>query len=171
MRSFRLPPIWLALALLVAGACGSPPPLPKVDACALFPKEDAEAIAGVPMVAAYGSARGGAENTDPGECVYASKGKDNPRRLGLLVQPFATREEAIRIFELTTAQLEGFAGRPPQPVPGLADRALWAGGQLNKLFLLRGRFRLVIGAMATDNDSSLAAAKAVATRALARLPG
>jgi hypothetical protein len=122
------------------------------------------------MVATYGSILANAKKDDPWECVYASKGKKEPRRLGLVVQPFATREEAQRIFELTTAQLEGFAGQPPQAVPGLADRALWAGGQLNKLFLLRGRFRLVIGSMMTDDDTSLAAAKAVATRALARLP-
>jgi hypothetical protein len=173
MRSLRPSLARLALApLLVAVACGAPaPPLPKVDACVLLPKEDAEAVTGVPMVATFGSARGGGEKTDPGECVYASSGKKNLRRLGLSVQAFESHEEATHIFDLTTAQLPSFAGQAPQEVPGLADRALWAGGQLNKLFILRGRYRLIVGSMATDNDTSLAAAKNAATRALARLPG
>jgi hypothetical protein len=173
MRSPRPRLAWLALVpLLAASACGSPaPPLPKVDACVLLPKDDAQAITGVPMVATFGSARGGGEKTDPGECVYASSGNKNLRRLGLSVQAFESHEEAAHIFDLTTAQLPGFAGQAPQEIPGLADRAVWAGGQLNKLFLLRGRYRLTIGSMGADADSSLAAAKNAATRALARLPG
>ncbi len=167
----RLPRLAL-LPLLLAAACGSPPPLPKVDACALLTKDDAQAITGVPMVAALGAnALTGGQKTDPGECVYTAVKKDDQRRLGLSIQAFADREEAAHVFELTANALPGFGGQPPQPVPGLADRALWSGGQLNKLYVLRGRFRLIVGSMAVENDVALAAAKAATTRVLARLPG
>lgn len=165
---------FLLLALapgLLSTACGSGEPvaaLPHVDACEVFRREDAEAIVGEPMVVTYASLLEDAKKDDPLECLYANQGKP-PRALGLLVQPFATTEQAGRIHEATLEQLQGFAGEPPEDLPGLGNKAAWGGGHLRKLFVLAGRYRLVVTSQAEEESVAKEAARAAAARALERL--
>jgi hypothetical protein len=167
----------LALAAgLLAGlsGCGSPekpaPPL-RVDACHLFTFDDAIAIAGDRSIggtlsSTYDDAKGA---SDPLQCVYTDGATEAPRVLGLLVRPFASREEAEQIFEATRARLGSLAGVEPVEVKGVGDRAVWGGGHLGQLHLLRGNVELVITSQGGEGSVPLDTAKGIAGKVLPRL--
>jgi hypothetical protein len=174
-RRQRQPRLAVVLApLLLLAACGSPhpaaPPLPPIDTCLLLPQAEAQEIAGEPMVLAINQLERAAKARDLAECVYLSPTPPNPRRLGIALQVLGSAEEAAGIFDSTAGQLEGFSGKPPVPVAGLGTKALWAGGQLSKLYILQGRVRMTVSSEAPTPDAAFAAAKAAAAKAVARLP-
>jgi hypothetical protein len=171
----RLLTLLIALALAAGlGGCGSsekPAPPLQVEACRLFTSDDAVAIAGDRSIggtlsSTYEDAKGG---HDPLQCVYTDGASEAPRVLGLLVRPFATREEAEQIFEATRARLGSLAGVEPVEVKGVGDRAVWGGGHLGQLHLLRGNVELVVTSQGGEGSVPLDTAKGIAAKVLPRL--
>jgi hypothetical protein len=66
--------------------------------------------------------------------------------------------------------LKRLAGGEIQEVPGLGDAAVWAGGDLHQLNVLRGNLMFLITAQTDNGPKSLYIAKMIAQKALSRLP-
>jgi hypothetical protein len=165
----------LPLSLLAAGCGGEPdsepekPPL-VINACALFTADDAKAIAGEvsgTMSSTFDKAKGG----DPGQCVYISGSAAAPRVLSLQVRQFPTSKAAARTHEGSRSTLERLSRGNLQEVPGLGDGALWVGGALQQMHVLRKNLQLVITIQSTEGQDQKAAAQGVAAKALERLQG
>jgi hypothetical protein len=169
---FRCSTTLLMLPLLLAGlaACRSEKPVPplKVDACTLFTEQDAREVAG-DTIAAMASTLDEAVGRDPGQCIYNSGTLEQPRILSLLIRQFPTRESAKRVHENSPSTLASMSGGQVQDVPGLGEGALWVGGRLQQLHVLRGAVHLVITVQSPDGTDQLKPARAIAEKALARL--
>ena len=159
------------LLLAVLAACvrsEKPTPPLKVDACSLFTDADAAAIAGE-SIAAMSSTIDEARGRDPGQCIYNSGNLEQPRILSLLLRQHRSPEAAKRVQEASRATFETMTGGHVQDVPGLGDGALWAGGRLQQLHVLRGAVQLVITVQSPDGTDQLKPARQIAEKALARL--
>jgi len=165
----------LPLTLLAGGCGGSPDSEPAkeplvINACALFTPDDAKAIAGEvsgTMTSTFNEAKGG----DPGSCVYISGSAAAPRVLSLEVRQFPTAKTAARTQENSRSTLDRLSRGTLQEVPGLGDGALWVGGALQQMHVLRKHLQLVITIQSTDGQDQRAVAEGVAARALERLKG
>ena len=170
--TFRRSLMLLTLPLLAGfAACGpSEKPIPplKVDACTLFTEEDARAVAGESL-AAMASTMDEAQGRDPGQCIYNSGSLEQPRILSLLVRQFPTAGAAKGVLESGRSTFSSMTGGKVQDVPGLGDGALWVGGRLQQLHVLRGPVQLVITVQSPDGTDQLKQAREIAEKALARL--
>ncbi|HEX4965292.1 MAG TPA: hypothetical protein VF173_31070 [Thermoanaerobaculia bacterium] len=159
------------LLLAVAVACGPAekvtPPL-KVDACALFTEEDARSIAGE-SIAGMSSTLDEARGRDPGQCIYNSGNLEQPRILSLLIRQHRSPEAAKRTQEASRSTFATISQGHVQDVPGLGDGALWVGGTLQQLHVLRGAVELVITVQSPDGTDQLKPARQIAEKALTRL--
>jgi hypothetical protein len=162
----------LTLPLLAGfAACGpSEKPIPplKVDACTLFTEEDARAVAGESL-AAMASTMDEAQGRDPGQCIYNSGNLEQPRILSLLIRQFPTAGSAKGVLESGRSTFSTMTGGKVQDVPGLGDGALWVGGRLQQLHVLRGPIQLVITVQSPDGTDQLKKAREIAEKALGRL--
>ena len=143
------------------------PPL-KVDACTLFTEADARAVAGESL-AAMASTLDEAQGRDPGQCIYNSGNLDQPRILSLLIRQFPTAKSAKGVQESGRSTFSTMTGGKVQDVPGLGDGALWVGGRVQQLHVLRGPVQLVITVQSPDGTDQLKPAREIAEKALARL--
>jgi len=163
------PSVLLAAWLGIAVGCAAPPaPLPPAAACQLLTPDDARELGGDAMQSTWSNPWETEKTPNRLECVYVARGHVS-RRLGLALQPFASREQARKLFGETIAHLEPFAGTPPIPISGLGDQAVWAGGRLSRLYLLHDRLQLVITSEAEESETASATARVIAARALERL--
>ena len=172
-RRLFLAPLLLAAAL--AAGCGSESETakteaqtPPLDACTLFTYEDAQAIAGETL-AAMSSTLDDARGRDPGQCIYNSGTLDQPRILSLLIRQHRNAERAKRFQESSRSSLRAMSGAEVQEVPGLGDGALWVGGRIQQLHLVKGDRQFIITVQSPDGTDQLPKARQVAQKVLARV--
>lgn len=171
-RRLRIPSFLLAatMAAVMMGCGGSADSeradanAPKLDACQLFTYEDAKAIAGESL-AAMSSTLDEARGRDPGQCIYNSGSLEQPRILSLLIRPHRNAKSAKRVLEASRSAF----GRQVQDVPGLGDGALWVGGRIQQLHVLRGATELVITVDSPDGRDQLKPARQIAEKVLSRM--
>lgn len=171
--------LFFALAFLAPGAlltgCGpgeDKPPALEIEACRLFPFKEALAIAGEAGIGGTLSSTldDGLGKGNPLECVYTDGASQRPRILSLQVRPFASKKEAQGVFHSTEGRLGALAGVEPVAVPGLGEKAVWAGGQIGQLHVLHNHLQLIFTSQgAPDDATGLASAKAVAEKVLPRI--
>jgi hypothetical protein len=162
-------------ALMLAGlliACGSGSDEPKgptfdtadIDACQLFPVNEALGYAGGSVSTMSIGAR------NPLVCSYNAGSTSRPRILKLEVRSAASPKAAARQMEASRDFLKHLAGGEIQEVPGVGEKAVWAGGDLHQLNVLHGNLMFLITAQTNNAPKSLYIAKLIAQRALSRLP-
>lgn len=154
-----------ATAAAGAGAASGPS---LIDACALLPYSDAEAIAGEPlrrMAAALDLPSG----QDFAKCSYG-----NPAKLGVTVSLEVRRhpspEQAADVQAASRGRLGTLAGEWQDVSLAGADQAFWADGRLDQLHVRRGAVRLIVTVTMGEEAGRRSAAAAVAASTLARLP-
>lgn len=172
------PALVLAVSL-VAGltACGSGSDAPEgptfdasaIDACQLFPVNEALGYAGG-SVSTMSSTLEDIGARNPLVCSYNAGSTSRPRLLKLEVRPAASPRAAARQMDSSRDFLKRLAGGEFQEVPGLGDGAVWAGGSLHQLNVLRGNLVFMITAQTDNAPKSLYIAKMIAQKALSRLP-
>ena len=138
----------------------------KVDACALFPPEEAQAVAGAP-IAPVSSTLDNAVGRDLKSCAYNAGSIEVPRMVGLEVRPAKTVREAERRQAASRSYLKTLAKGQIQDVQGVGDAGFWAGGPVGQLHVRKGTVDLVVTVQAGKDP--LGAAKQVAERAFARM--
>jgi len=138
----------------------------KVDACILFPPEEAEAVAGAP-IAAINSTLESTVGRDLKTCAYNAGSIEVPRIVGLEVRPAKTVREAERRQAASRSYLKTLAKGQIQDVQGVGDDGFWAGGPVGQLHVRKGTVDLVVTVQ--SGKDPLGAAKQVAGRAFARM--
>ncbi|HVG09076.1 MAG TPA: hypothetical protein VNM67_15330 [Thermoanaerobaculia bacterium] len=146
----------------------------KLNACELFTVQDALQFNGGRAVAPRSStfddaSRSGSSLT----CSFntAVSTPDQPQVLGLEIKPARSPKAAARNLESSRAMLKRLAGGEVQEVPGLGEKAMFAGGTLNQLHVLKSNVVLVVTAQTDNQPRSLYLAKLIAERVLQRLDG
>jgi hypothetical protein len=138
----------------------------KVEACALFPYQEAQAIANM-GVSTLSSTYDDAVGRDTKICTYNAGSVEVPQILGLEVRPAETVRDAERRQEAGRSFLGTLSKGEVQDVPGVGDAALWAGGTVEQLHARKGAVNIVVTIQAGKDP--LGAAKQVAERAFARM--
>lgn len=167
-------------ALVLAGllaACGSGSDAPagptfdtaEIDACQLFPVNEALGYAGG-SVSSMSSTLEDIGARNPLVCSYNAGSTSRPRILKLEVRAARSPKTAASQMDASRDFLKRLAGGEIQEVPGLGDGAVWAGGDLHQLNVLRGNLMFLITAQTDNAPKSLYIAKLIAQRALSRLP-
>jgi hypothetical protein len=139
----------------------------KLDACALFPFDEAQALAGTaiaPLSSTYEDAVGRRELK---QCAYNAGTIEHPLLVSLEVRPAQSVRAAERRQESSRAFLGTLSKGHVQDVPGVGEAALWAGGGIDQLHCRQGAVQLVVTMQ--SGQEPLAAAKKVAQRTFARL--
>lgn len=168
----------LVLAVLLAlglVACGSDAPAgptfdtAEIDACQLFPVNEALGYAGG-SVSTMSSTLEDIGARNPLVCSYNAGSTSRPRLFKLEVRSANSPKAAARQMDASRDFLRRLAGGEIQEVPGLGDSAVWAGGDLHQLNVLRGNLMFLITAQTDNAPKSLYIAKLIAQKALSRLP-
>ncbi len=177
-RRLRIPSFLLAatMSAIIAGCGGSTDTdkagakaeAPQLDACQLFTYEDARAIAGESL-AAMASTLDEARGRDPGQCIYNSGTLEQPRILSLLIRQHRSPESAKRVLEGGRSTFASMSGGKVQDVPGLGDGALWVGGRIQQLHVLRGATELIITVQSGGGTDQLQQAREIAGKVLSRM--
>ncbi len=173
-RRLSIAPLLLAAALAVG--CGgsdsetkkAEAQAPPLDACILFTYEDAQAIAGETL-AAMSSTLDDARGRDPGQCIYNSGSLAEPRIISLLIRQHRSADRAKRFQESSRSSLRAMSGAEVQDVPGLGDSALWVGGRIQQLHLVKGDRQFIITVQSPDGTDQLPKARQVAEKVLGKL--
>jgi len=176
----------LTLALLLA-ACGgggtnAPEDAPEgasfdpatLNACELFTVNDAlQFNGGKPVAPRSSTLNDAAAGAGSLTCSFntAVATPDQPQVLGLEIKAARSPEAAARNLESSRAMLKRLAGGEIQEVPGLGEKALFVGGSLHQLHVLKGNLVLVVTAQTDNQPRSLYLAKLIAQRVLQRLEG
>lgn len=172
-----LPAILTALLLAACGSGSDEPPEAAIDpatlnACELFTVADALQFNGnrpvAPMSSTFDDA---ARSGNPLTCSFNTGTADQPRVLGLEVKPARNAGAAARNMESSRTMLTRLSGGEIQEVPGLGDKAMFAGGDLHQLHVLKGNLVLVITAQTDNPSKSIYLAKLIGQRVVQRLEG
>ncbi|MEA2691861.1 MAG: hypothetical protein QOJ16_1248 [Acidobacteriota bacterium] len=141
-------------------------PARQIDACKLFTAADAQAVLAeeevVEMTSFLSEAQG---KKDPSQCGY-NAGSDPSKVVRIEVRQGASADAARGAFDSGRSLL---AGSAPQDLPGLGDGAFWVGGTLQQLHVRKGAAQLIITSQPGEGKDPLSVAKAIASKALARL--
>jgi hypothetical protein len=171
--------VWLILPALVLAGCGRPgsegrapraaAAAARIDPCALLTAADAQAALGGPvgqlsMTSVLDDARN--SSGDPAQCGYGLE-DDASRTVRLEVRPMADAARAQGALDSARSVL---AASGVTDVAGLGDAAFWAGGAIHQLHVRQGSTGIVVTCDPGPGKDALATAKAVAGRALGRLP-
>jgi hypothetical protein len=174
-RRLFLAPLLLAAATLAAACGGSgsettqaEAKAPPLDACTLFTYEDAQAIAGETL-AAMSSTLDDARGRDPGQCIYNSGTLAEPRILSLLIRQHRSADRAKSFQKSSRSSLRAMSGAEVQDIPGLGDGALWVGGRIQQLHVVKGDRQFVITVQSPDGTDQLPKARQIAQKVLGRL--
>ena len=173
-RRLRIPSFLLAAIALSCGSSAETDKAkvdakpPQHDACELFTYEDARAIAGESL-AAMASTLDEAQGRNPGECIYNAGTIEQPRILGLLIRHHRSPESAQSVLKSGRSTFSAISGGKVQDVPDLGDRALWVGGRIQQLHVLRGEAELVITLQSADGTDQLQNARQLAGKILSRM--
>jgi hypothetical protein len=172
MRGLVCGPFVLAALLAGCGAGNDPREAhafrapERVEACALFPYQEAQTISGM-GVATLSSTVDDAVGRDPKSCSYNAGSVEVPQILALEVRPAATVREAERRQDAGRSFLNTLSKGQMQDVKGVGDAAYWAGGTVEQLHARKGAVNIVVTMQASKDP--LAAAKLVAQRAFDRM--
>lgn len=173
-RRLRIPSFLLAVIALGCGGSAETDKTkadakpPQLDACQLFTYEDARAIAGESL-AAMASTLDEARGRDPGQCIYNSGTIEEPRILSLLIRHHRSPKAAQGVLKSGRSTFSAISGGKVQDVPGLGDGALWVGGRIQQLHVLRGEAELVITVQSADGTDQLQNARQLAGKILSRI--
>lgn len=169
----------LTLIAMLAAACGGSGSestadgptfdASTLDACQLFTVADALSFNGGKRVSTMASTLEEATSRNNLVCAYNAGSRARPRLLGLDIRPAKSPAAAARQLESSRGFLKRLAGGEIQEVPGVGDKAMWAGGELHQLHVLRGNLILVVSAQTDNPPRSLYIAKLAAQRVLDRL--
>lgn len=172
------PRLFLLLAPLLLAACGDsaasksgeekPAAISSIDACDLFPDDEANAIAGG-YVSGMSSTLEDAKGRDPLSCAYNAGSTEQPRILSLVVRLHESPERAEKTLRSTRSALNTLTHGDLKDVPNLGDGAFWAGGSLLQLHVRKGEKQLLITCQLNDPAASFAGAQKIAKAALGRL--
>jgi hypothetical protein len=146
----------------------------SLNACELFTAQDALQFNGGRPVAPRSSTFDDASRSGSAlSCSFntAVSTPDQPQVLGLEIKPASSAEAAARNLESSRAMLKRLAGGEIQEVPGMGEKAFFAGGTLSQLHVLKSNLVLVITAQTDNQPRSLYLAKLIAERVLQRLDG
>jgi len=171
----------LTFALLLA-ACGGGSDAPEgatidpasLNACELFTVQDALQFNGGRAVAPRSSTFDDASTSmNPLICSFntAVATPDQPQVMGLEIKPARSPEAAARNLESSRAMLKRLSGGEIQEVPGLGEKAVFVGGTLQQLHVLKGNLVLVVTAQTDNQPRSLYLAKLIAQWVLERIEG
>jgi hypothetical protein len=178
MTKSTLPALTLAVLLTACGGGGSDAPEgptfdpASLNACELFSAGDALQFNGgkpvMPMSSTYADAAGTGGSLS---CSFNTSvaTPDQPLVLGLEIKPAKSPKAAARNLESSRGMLKRLGGGEIQEVPNLGDKALFVGGSLHQLHVLKGNLVLVVTSQTDNPAKSLYVAKLIAQRALQRL--
>jgi hypothetical protein len=169
-RRLLLAPFLLAALAAGCGGAADPKadPALKLDACALFTEQDAQAVAG-DTLAALSSTMDEAKGRNPLECIYNAGTLDQPRILSLLLRPHRSASAAKDFLASSRSTLSSMSGGKIEDIAGLGDGALWVGGRIQQLQVVAGSEQLIITVQSADGTDQLSGARQIATRVLTRL--
>lgn len=167
------------LVIILFAGCGGGSDAPKgptydpatLNACELFTVRDALSFAGEPVSSMRSTLDEASVSPNPLVCSFNAGSRARPRLFGLEIRPAASPRAAARRLESSRSYLKRLSGGEIQEVPGIGDKAMFAGGELHQLHVLRGNLVLVISAKTDNSPKSLYIAKQIARRVLARLEG
>lgn len=161
----------LAASTLACGggrppAGAAPAPEATLDACVLFLRQDLdpEGEMGLHRIRTA---------IDQTEGAYFAKCAWGVPRTDIFASLEARRMESAE--RARAAQSDGLpvlrrlAGVELEPVPGVGDTATWAGGRLNQLHFVAGRFRLILTLEIGPPAERAALARRIASQVLERL--
>jgi hypothetical protein len=176
-RSLPLLAFLLASPLLLLAGCGGAGRTPSgptyktdtMDACVLFPPDEAEAFAGEGVAAMSSTLDEMTSRRDPLVCSYNAGTLEEPRLVGLEVRASPTPDAARSRFENSKSFLRTLARGEAQDVRKLGQGAFWVGGSLHQLHILEGNLVLVVTVQTANAAKSLYLCKQVAQRVLKRL--
>jgi hypothetical protein len=164
----------VALAVALAGcgegeepAADAGPDDSNLLACTLFTPQDAEAAAGLTVSGTLSSTLNDVQGPNPLQCTYATGSLLEPGILSLEVRPAKNPKRAARLHEAGRDTIERLARGQVEDVPGVGEKAYWAGGQLQQLHVVHGRYLLIITVQPGKNQ--LAAAKQIASTVITRM--
>jgi hypothetical protein len=180
--SKNIPVLSFALLLAACGGGSTPEDAPEgavidpasLNACELFTVQDALQFNGGRSVAPRSSTFDDASRSGTSlTCSFntAVSTPDQPQVLGLEIKPARSPEAAARNLESSRTMLKRLTGGEIQEVPGLGEKAMFAGGTLSQLHVLKGNLVLVVTAQTDNQPRSLYLAKLIAQRVLERLEG
>jgi hypothetical protein len=139
-----------------------------IDACDLFPNDEANAIAGG-YVSGMSSTLEDAKGRNPLSCAYNAGSTEQPRILSLLVRLHEDSERAEKALRSARGSLDSLTRGDLKDVPNLGHGAFWAGGSLQQLHVRQGEKQLLITCQLVDPAASFAGAEKIAKAALGRL--
>ncbi|MES1210737.1 MAG: hypothetical protein ABUL63_00255 [Acidobacteriota bacterium] len=134
----------------------------------LFPVQEALTY-GDGSVSTMSSTLEDASDRNPMVCSYNAGTSSKPRLFKLEIRAVASAKAAARQIEASRDFLKRLTNGEVQEVPGLGQKALWAGGELQQLQVLEGNLILVATAQTANAPKSLYIAKLIAKNALDRL--
>lgn len=123
---------------------------------------DAEAILGKTVAAPEVRTTAGTVVT----CTYTAKDFSG---ISMFVRTASNPSTARLLFEKANKQSEKLAKVNPEPIAKLGDAAYWAGGDLNQLSVLKGRYWIIFSAQSVG-DRAKGLTELAAAKALPRLP-
>ncbi len=139
-----------------------------LDACDLFPNDEATAIAGS-YVSGMSSTLEDAQGRDPLSCAYNAGSTEQPSLLSLVVRVHPSPERAASTLLAARGSLERMTRGDLRDIPNLGDGAFWAGGGLKQLHVRKGEKQILITCQLSEPAAALAGAEKIARAALARL--
>lgn len=139
-------------------------------ACELLTRDDAEALLGGAVKPPIAHVEYGTAGKVSARCGYVSVAGPPAKVVSLLLIEHKTGEETRAEFEHAHAMSQTISGQAAENVPGLGDRAYWAGGIISQLNVLSGNRWLVISGTRGLSQGQLAAAHETAARILAAHP-
>lgn len=140
---------------------------PENLACKLLTRDDAEALLGGPVQEPPVTGSTADIGVESWRCGYISVAQKPAKVVTLLDQHWQDPAAARKAYEHAHAISQSISGQMPENVPGLGDRAYWAGGSVNQLHVLAGSDWLVISVTAAPGFDQLGPAKQAAARILA----
>jgi hypothetical protein len=162
------------LSLSVLAACGQPgsetaplPTPPALEACTLMTIDDADPggqLGLVPVRAPIELPIG----QDNAKCSYGTA-EPPIMVVSLEVRRLPSAAAARREQRGSEGMLGTLSGSDPQEVPGVGERAMWAGGRVDQLHVLAGEMRLIVTIEVGEESERLERARAIAQSALERL--
>jgi hypothetical protein len=110
-----------------------------------------------------------AKGRNPLECIYNGGSLDQPRILSLLIRPHPSASAARDFLDSSRSTLSAMAAGKVRDVRRVGDAALWVGGRIQQLHLVKGNLELIITAQSPDGTDQLDRARQIAARVLERL--
>lgn len=158
---------------MLLGACGTPPPAAApsptpapIDACRLMTVDDADpgGKLGLMLVRAPTELSVG---QDYAKCSYGTG--DLPIMVvSLEVRRLPSAAAALRQQKGSAGVLDSLSGVEAEPVEGVGDSAMWAGGRLNQLHAVEGDLRFIVTIEVGPEGDRAERARAIALAAIER---